>query len=168
MLRKRVLGWAAAGAVLAAVMLWGSFLAPGLRPTTATYALTLKDMDGHDVPLSQFKGKPLLVNFWATWCGPCLIEAPELVELSEEYQGRIQIIGVSTSDTPEQIREYAKANKIGYPLLVGLDREDVATAFGLGETIPMTVFIKADGTIVSRLNGINTKDWFRARINSLF
>ena len=165
---KRVLGWCAAGAVLGAVVAWGAYGAPDLRPGSADFALTLKDAEGRDVRLSQFRGKPLLVNFWATWCGPCQLEAPELVELSEEFKGRVNIIGVSTDDTPQQIREYARVNKIGYPLLVGRDREDVATAFGLGDGIPMTVFIKADGTIVSRLNGINTKEWFRARIESLF
>jgi thiol-disulfide isomerase/thioredoxin len=168
MANTRLLGWCGAGAVLAAVVIWGAYFAPDLRPTSANFNLTLKDMHGRDVPLAQFKGKPLLVNFWATWCGPCLLEAPELVELAEEYKGRVNIIGVSTDDAPEQIREFARANKIGYPLLVGRDREDVATAFGLGEGIPMTVFVKADGTIVSRLDGINTKEWFRARIQSLF
>ena len=167
-MRKRLLGWAAASAVLAAVVLFGAYAAPDLRPPSANLALVLKDMNGQDVPLSQFKGKPLVINFWASWCGPCLLEAPELVELAAEYQGRVNLIGVSTDDTPEQIREYARVNKIGYPLLVGRDREDVATAFGLGEGIPMTVFIKADGTILTRLEGINTKDWFRTRIESLF
>jgi len=149
-------------------MIWGAYFAPDWRPRSANFSFTLKDMNGRDVPLSQFKGKPLLVNFWATWCGPCLIEAPELVELAEEYKGRVNVIGVSTDDAPEQIREYARVNKISYPLLVGRDREDVGAAFGLGDGIPMTVFVKADGTILSRLEGINTKDWFRARIQSLF
>jgi thiol-disulfide isomerase/thioredoxin len=171
-----------AGAVVAAVWVKQGAASPAMEPLTPgggvkieftdkplpVPAFALTDLSGKRVAEDTGRGKVVLINFWATWCGPCLLEAPELVDLAEEYKDRINIIGVSTDDTPEQIRQFAQANKIGYPLLVGRDREDVASAFGLGAGIPMTVFVKADGTILSRLNGINTKEFFRARIQSLF
>ena len=117
--KKRLLGWFGAGAVLAAVVICGAYLVPDLRPPSANYALTLKDMNGRDVP-GAVQGKAARRNFWATWCGPCLLEAPELVELAEVRPG--QHHRRSTDDTPELIRECASAHKIGY-LLVGRDRE---------------------------------------------
>jgi thiol-disulfide isomerase/thioredoxin len=166
---RRILGWAIAGALLAGVSTWAAYFAPDHRPAAVNLDFTLKDLNGHDVRLADFKGRPMLVNFWATWCGPCLLETPELVELADQYRDRgLVIVGISTDDTAEQIRPFASTFKVTYPLLVGKDREDVFTAFGLGSGIPMTVFIRPDGSIAERLQGINTKRFFQQQIDGLF
>jgi len=166
--RRRVLGWSIAAALLAGVSLLGAYLAPAHRSSTVNLDFTLKDLNGRDVRLSDFKGRPMLVNFWATWCGPCLLETPQLVELAAGYRDRgLVIVGISTDDTAEQIRPFAATFKVSYPLLVGKDREDVFAAFGLGNGIPMTVFIRPDGTLAERLQGINTKKWFVQQIDAL-
>ncbi len=169
--RKRALGYAVAGGILVAVSIVSAYLAhTRARGAAAPVNLgfTLKDMNGADVRLSDFRGKPLVVNFWATWCPPCLLETPELVELADEYKQRgLAIVGISYDDAPEQMRTFAKQFKVSYPLLVGRDREDVFRAFGLGDGLPTSVFIRPDGTIAARIEGINTKTWFQQQIESL-
>jgi peroxiredoxin len=128
----------------------------------------LKDMNGGDVRLADFRGKPLIVNFWATWCGPCQLETPELVELAAQYKSRgVTIVGISYDDAPDKVKAFASEFKVQYPLLIGLDREDVFNAFGLADGLPTTVFIRPDGTVARRLQGINTKVWFQEQIEAL-
>lgn len=133
------------------------------------FAFTLKDVSGADVQLASFKGKPLLVNMWATWCGPCKAEIPWLVELAAKYKDQgFTVVGISTDDTPEQIREFAAKYKMDYPLLVGKDRADVAKAFEADLVLPVTWLIKPDGTVHSKVTGIHSKDWFDKNIQELF
>ena len=135
----------------------------------ANLDFTLKDMNGKDVRLADFKGRPILVNFWATYCVPCQLEMPELVDLSERFRDKgLVVIGISTDDTPEQIRQFAAQYKVSYPLLVGVDRDDVGEALGLGLGIPTSIFIKRDGTILGRLEGIGTTDYFERQIRAMF
>lgn len=151
---------------LVAIVVKASLKAPGV---SATLEFTLKDMNGKDVRLADYKGKPLLINFWSTTCGPCVLETPELIDLAAKYKDRgLQIIGVSVEDTAEQIRAFAKEYKVSYPLLVGVDRDDFMEAFHLPEGIPYTVFIKADGTIHATQLGLNTQAYFEKQIQALF
>jgi len=130
---------------------------------------TLKDMNGRDVRLSDFKGKPLLINFWATDCGPCRLETPELVDLSAKYKDRgLTIIGISITDTPQDMRTFASEFKIPYPLLVGAGRDDVADALGLGQGIPMSVFVTPAGTVHGRLEGLAMPAFLDKQIKALF
>jgi thiol-disulfide isomerase/thioredoxin len=94
---------------------------------------TLKDMNGVDVKLAAFKGKPIVLNFWATWCGPCRAEIPSLVELQKQYgdEGQdVVILGISVDDPVEKLKPYASQMKMNYPVLVGNGRDDVQDAFG--------------------------------------
>ncbi len=170
-MRKRAIGYAIAGAVLVAVSITSAYLAHSRARGPATRAnldFTLKDMNGVDVRLSDLHGKPLVVNFWATWCPPCLLETPELVDLADAYKDRgLAIVGISYDDAPEQVQQFAKQFKVPYPLLIGRGRDDVFDAFGLGDGLPTSVFIRPDGTIAARLEGINTKTWFQEQIESL-
>ena len=80
----------------------------------------------------------MLLNFWATWCGPCRLEIPWFVELQEKYRDKgFRVVGVSVDDPPEAMPPFAKQFKINYPLVVGQDREDVQNAFG-------PIFARAD------------------------
>ena len=170
-MQKRLLGYAGAGAILIAVSLVSAYVArarAGGEGRAVSLDFVLKDMNGADVRLADLKGRPLVVNFWATWCGPCLLETPQLVELAAEYKTRgVTIVGVSYDDTAAEIRKFAAEFKIPYTLLVGRDREDVFNAFGLVDGLPTTVFIRPDGTVARRLQGINTKVWFEEQIESL-
>src|SRR5690348_18474857 len=97
----------AAAALMVAVAAAG--LASCHRQTSpvevANLNFTLKDMNGHDVRLSDLKGKAILVNFWSTTCGPCQLETPELVDLAAKYKDRgLAVVGISIDDTPADIR----------------------------------------------------------------
>jgi thiol-disulfide isomerase/thioredoxin len=127
---------------------------------------TLKDINGADVALSSFAGKVILINFWATWCGPCKIEIPHLVELQDQYKDDLVILGVSVDDTAEKMKPYADSMKINYPLLVGLGHQDMQDAYGPLWGIPVTVFIDRDGKIHKRHSGIATKEQFEREIKA--
>ena len=128
---------------------------------------TLKDMNGADVQLASFKGKVILVNFWATWCGPCKAEIPSLVELQTQYGKDLVILGVSVDDPVEKMRPYAAEYKINYRLLVGNGREDVQDAFGPLFGVPVSVIIGRDGKIAKKHSGIATKSQFEREIKAL-
>jgi thiol-disulfide isomerase/thioredoxin len=186
---SRKAAWLAMGAVaLALGLIW---LAPGINDTHPTVSsdgateypgepddaqakgksaplhFTLKDMNGADVKLASFKGKVILLNFWATWCGPCKAEIPSLVELQQQYAGDLVILGFSVDDPVEKMRPYAAQYKINYPLLVGNGREDVQDAFGPLFGIPVSVIIGRDGTIAKKHSGIATKAQFEREIKAL-
>ena len=128
---------------------------------------TLKDMDGVDVALSSFKGKVILLNFWATWCGPCKAEIPDLVTLQAQYKDDLVVLGVSIDDTPEKLRPYAAEYKMNYPVLVGNGREDVQDAFGPLWGIPVSVIVGRDGRIAKKHSGIGTREQFEREIKAL-
>ena len=125
---------------------------------------TLKDMNGVDVKLATFKGKVILLNFWATWCGPCKAEIPSLVELQEQYGDDLVVLGFSVDDPVEKMRPYAEEYKINYPLLVGNGREDVQEAFGPLYGIPVSVIIDREGRIAKKHSGIASKAQFEREI----
>jgi thiol-disulfide isomerase/thioredoxin len=131
---------------------------------------TLKDMNGVDVKLASFKGKPIVLNFWATWCGPCRAEIPSLVELQTAYmeEGKdVVILGISVDDPIEKLKPYASQMKMNYPVLVGNGRDDVQDAFGPLWGIPVTVFIDRDGRIAKKHSGIASKEQFEQEIKAL-
>ena len=132
---------------------------------------TLKDMNGVDVKLAAFKGKPIVVNFWATWCGPCRAEIPSLVELNKKYNeagaGDVVILGISVDDPVEKLKPYAAEMKMNYPVLVGAGRDDVQDAFGPLWGIPVTVFIDREGKIAKKHSGIASKEQFEQEIKAL-
>jgi thiol-disulfide isomerase/thioredoxin len=185
--RKAV--WLAMGAVaLALGLIW---VAPGIEPHAdetapagaadfpgepedvqakgkpAPLDFTLKDMHGVDVHLESFKGKVILLNFWATWCGPCRAEIPSLVELQEQYKDDLVVLGLSVDDTAEKLLPYAAELKMNYPVLVGNGREDVQEAFGPLFGIPVSVIIGRDGIIAKKHSGIATKEQIEREIKTL-
>jgi peroxiredoxin len=128
---------------------------------------TLKDMDGADVQLASFKGKVVVLNFWATWCGPCKAEIPDLVSLQEQYRDDLVVLGISVDDTPEKMRPYAEEFKINYPLLVGNGRDDVQNAYGPLWGIPVSVIIDREGRIAKKHSGIASREQFEREIRPL-
>jgi thiol-disulfide isomerase/thioredoxin len=129
---------------------------------------TLKDMNGQDVNLADFKGKVVFLNFWATWCGPCKIEIPHFVELQEKYRDQgVVFLGLSVDDPVEDLKPFAEEYKINYPVLVGLGRDEVQEAFGPVWGIPITFMIDRAGNICRKHQGLATKEQFERAIQSL-
>src|SRR5262250_3196514 len=100
----------------------------------------LKNLDGKQVRLSAFRGKAVLLNFWATWCAPCKIEMPWFVDLQKQYAAQgLQVIGVAMDDSGEPaISKFAKEMGVNYPVLIG--KESVGDAYGGVEFLPTTFF----------------------------
>jgi len=121
---------------------------------------TLESLDGKNIQLSAYKGQAVLLNFWATWCGPCKIEMPWFVELQKEYgpQG-LQIVGVAMDDaSKEDIAKFVKEMGVNYPILIG--KEDVGNQYGGVNVLPTTFFIDRDGKIVAREFGLQSRSLF--------
>ena len=134
----------------------------------ASLDFTLKDMNGRDVNLAAFKGKVVLLNFWATWCGPCLTEIPAFVELQEAYKARgFQAVGVSVDDPPDLLPPFAKRFSVNYPLLVGQEHEAIQTAYGGIFGIPISFVISRDGKVCRKQVGPATKAQFESWIKAL-
>ncbi len=118
----------------------------------------LSALDGRSVKLSDFRGRPVLLNFWATWCGPCRIETPWLVELYVVYHPQgVDFIGISMDDPGQQVavRDFARSMSVNYPLLFG--SATVADAFGGVRLLPQTFFIGRDGRLVDSTVGVTSK-----------
>ena len=138
----------------------------GAKP--ASYDFVLQDHEGRDVDFESLRGKVVLLNFWATWCGPCKIEVPWFVEFAEEYADEgLVVLGLSVDDTVDKIREFADDFDVNYPMLVGLGREDFQEAYGPIWGVPMTFFIDREGTVCRTHAGIATKDEFEKDIRDL-
>jgi thiol-disulfide isomerase/thioredoxin len=139
---------------------------PAARP--ANLELTLKDLRNADVLLSSFKGKVLLVNFWATWCGPCKIEIPWFVDLQTRYgdQG-LQVLGISIDDPLALLEPYAAEHKMNYPVLQGLGHRDIVESFGPLRGVPTTMIISRDGKLCAKHIGVTPRDGFEAQVKGL-
>ena len=138
----------------------------GLPQETANLGLTLKDMNGGSVHLADFKGKVILLNVWATWCGPCQLEIPELIETYAKYKDQgVVVLGVSLDDTAQMLRDYAPKMQMNYPLL--LMQDDFDAAYGPIFGVPVTFFIDRDGTITRRHFGPVSKEQVDREIKSL-
>ena len=133
----------------------------------ANWDFKFKDIDGKEVELASFKGKVVLLNFWATWCGPCKAEIPGFVELQEKYRDKLTIIGYSVDDTAELAKKYAAQYKMNYPILLGEGREDVQDAYGPIWGIPASFIISKDGEVCRKHMGIAPKAVFEKEIVAL-
>jgi peroxiredoxin len=134
----------------------------------ANLDFTVKDMHGGNVRLADFKGKVILINFWATWCAPCKAELPAFVELHDRYKDQgLVILGVSGDDDAETLRSFATEWKLKYPILVGRDEEDLLDAYGPLFGYPTSVIVGRDGAECGRHVGPATKEQFEQEIKAL-
>jgi len=135
----------------------GPQLAPGNLSGATAPDFELKSIDGKTVKLSDYRGKAVLLNFWATWCPPCKIEMPWFVDLQKEYgpQG-LQVIGVSVDDDAEKnagkISAFAAKMSLNYVVLLG--NEKVSDQYGGVEGLPTTFYIGRDGKVVAYVQGL--------------
>jgi peroxiredoxin len=128
----------------------------------------VKDMNGADVKIADYKGKVILLNYWATWCGPCKVEIPVFVDLYARYKDQgLVILGVSQDDDPETLRAFAKEWKMNYPVLVGRDHPDLIDAQGPIWGLPTSFLIARDGSICGKHMGPASKEQFEREIKAL-
>jgi thiol-disulfide isomerase/thioredoxin len=127
--------------------------------TGATLApdFSLESLDGSTMRLSDLRGKAVLLNFWATWCGPCKIEMPWFVDFQKEYASQgLQIVGVAMDDaSKDDISKFAKDMGVNYPILIGKD--SVGDQYGGVPALPETFVITRDGKIMDKIIGLRGK-----------
>lgn len=128
----------------------------GTISTRAFFAAEFPDLDGQPQPLRQWQGKTIVVNFWATWCPPCLEEMPELSALHASHQDQnLVVLGISSDDL-DKIREFAGQTPVSYPLLSGdIDAMNIGESLGNDKgVLPYTVIIAPDGSLVKSYFGL--------------
>lgn len=146
------------------VALFSFVLGQGERPAPK---LELKDVEGRALRLSDYKGRVVLLNFWATWCAPCRAEMPNLVKWQREYNGKgLQVIGVTyPPEELTEVREFIKSIKVNYPVALG--EEQTKAMFDKGETLPVTAVIDKKGMIREVIQGIIFPEEFEQRVKPL-
>jgi len=123
------------------------------KPANLDFAL--KDLSNNDVKLADFKGKVIVIDFWATWCIPCKMEIPGFIDLQTRYGSKgLQVIGISVDDRLSDLKPYVSDARMNYTVLQGLDHDDVQDAFGPMFGIPTTVVIGRDGRICKKHIGV--------------
>jgi peroxiredoxin len=124
----------------------------------------LPALDSKQVKLSSYRGKAVLLNFWASWCGPCKIEMPWFAELQERYRNQgLEVIGVSVdNEAKEKIEEFARKMNVNYTILLGTD--EVSDAYGGVQGLPTSFYIDRNGRIVRQVAGLISEDEVEANI----
>jgi peroxiredoxin len=125
---------------------------------------SLAATDGKTVKLSNFRGKAVLLNFWATWCEPCKVEMPWFVELQTKYgpQG-LQVLGVAMDDSsPKEIAEFAKKMGVNYPVVIG--KEAVGDQYGGIPYLPSTFYISREGKVIDKIYGLVSRSEIEADV----
>jgi thiol-disulfide isomerase/thioredoxin len=138
------------------------------KPANLTFAL--KDVNNRTVKLSDYRGKVIVLDFWATWCGPCKIEIPGFVDLQNRYgKDGLQVIGVSVDDesTIKDLAPFVEQFKMNYPVLKSIGHEDIQDAYGPMFGIPTTVLISRDGKVCKKHIGMAEKAVFEKEIKAL-
>ena len=167
-MNKTVLG---IGAVLTAALVAVFFLALGKDPQAIDSPLvgrvappfTLQAVGTHEmIDLAQYRGKPVVLNFWATWCHPCWDEHPVLTEVSQATSGRVQFVGVVFQDEESKIAGFLRQRGWAYPTLVDVAGK-TAIAYGVGG-VPETFFLDKNGKIVSKFVGPMSVEDLRTHI----
>jgi len=129
--------------------------------------LTLKDIEGRDVRLSDYRGKVVMLNFWATWCPPCRKEIPDLIKLQRDYGSRgLQVIGVTyPPEDLAEVRQFVREAKVNYPIALG--SKETRMLFSSSEALPMTVVIGKDGRVRDIIEDILLPKEFEEKIKPL-
>lgn len=115
------------------------------------FAATLDDLSDKPAALAQYKGRPLVVNFWARWCGPCRDEIPDFIKARARHKGKVEVLGIAIEDNTDGVREFAKAYEIDYPVLMAKGK-GIDLMRSLGNTragLPFTLVVDRHGRLVS-------------------
>lgn len=129
-------------------------------------AFTLLDTKGNKVSLSDYKGKIVIIDFWATWCGPCRRGVPDLVKIQSDYKGKVVIIGISLDqDTKSDVVPFMEAFEINYPIVFGTQK--VTVDYGGVSAIPTSFVVDQEGNIVDKHVGLVPKTTYTKVIDKL-
>lgn len=126
---------------------------------------TMIALDGTSYTLSELRGKWVLINWWATWCGPCVTEMPYLQRIADERVEQVIVLGINLNETRQQVETFASENGISFPLL--LDPSDTTVIDYIVTGLPQTLIVNPDGDIVARQFGVLAPETFDAALNSL-
>jgi thiol-disulfide isomerase/thioredoxin len=144
-------------------------LAGSSKDETPIADLSLKDMNGKQVHLRDYRGKVVVLNFWATWCGPCKDEMPMFVEAEREYGDRgVVFVGASLDDkeTRRRVHAFVSDHQISFPIWLGATPDDLEK-LGMGPGLPATAFIDQQGHILARVLGEIRKPEIKERLDWL-
>ncbi len=137
--------------------------------SSSSERFVLKNIYNKNYKWSDFQGQPFIINFWATWCGPCRREIPDMIKVYKDYQAKgLEIIAISVDDarTADRVPAFVDRYKIPWVVLYG--DEKVYREFNLGGSIPATLFFDAQGNEVSRMIGAQPESVFRRELDKLF
>jgi len=124
------------------------------------------DIDGNFHTLEQYKGKPLILNFWGTWCPPCRRELPDLKKIYAEYKPQgLEIIGLAVNDSPEKVRSFAKQMGIDWVMLIA--NQESAKSYQIGNGVPVTIFLDREGKETGRAIGARDYNFFKNQIEKI-
>jgi peroxiredoxin len=139
----------------------------GAQTSQPAAALALKDIHGRQFNLSDYRGKVVLLNFWATWCQPCRTEIPDLVQKQRQYRSRgLQIIGITyPPEKTSEVRRFIRKLRMNYPVAMGT--KATKTLFTSSETLPMTIIIDREGVVRDAIEGIMYEDEFEQKVKPL-
>jgi cytochrome c biogenesis protein CcmG/thiol:disulfide interchange protein DsbE len=141
-------------AVIAVSLATSGTAAPPAYAAAPGFTLTVLGQPGQQVSLSQYTGKPVIINFWASWCGPCQQETPLLASWYKQQHGRVVLLGLDENDVAADAIKFAKAKDVSYP--IGFDpKVTVAPAYGV-DGLPQTFFLNAEHRIVDHVLGAVT------------
>jgi thiol-disulfide isomerase/thioredoxin len=125
------------------------------RNPAAAPIVEMRDLDGRPVSLASLRGKVVLVNFWATWCGPCRAEIPDLVALQEKYRDQLQVIGVSQDEVPvDLVRRFAADHRMNYPVV--MSTPEIERLFPGVNALPTSFIVDRESRIVQKHVGMLT------------
>ena len=123
------------------------------RDPSVVPAFTAQDLDGRSISTADWRGKVTIVNFWATWCGPCRAEIPALIALQEKYRDRLQVIGVSEDEiAPELVKRFATAQRINYPIVMAT--KEISHTFPGVTALPTSFVVDRDVRVVQKHVGL--------------
>ena len=130
-------------------------------------AFALRDLEGKKVSLADYRGRPVLVNFWATWCAPCKLEMPWFEQFRKQYAGQgFEILGIAEDDAgKDEIAKSAHKLGVSYPILLGDDK--VAPLYGGIDYLPMSFYVDRSGVVREETSGLGTKDEIEANIRKI-
>ncbi|MCP4050467.1 MAG: TlpA family protein disulfide reductase [bacterium] len=130
------------------------------------FDLTAKTLDNKEIKFSDYKGKVLVIDFWASWCPPCVMEIPHFIELQKEYNdSNVQIIGISKDNSSATVKEFIKRTNINYPVI--MDMPELSDFFGSITSIPTTFILDKNANIIEKAVGYRDKSFFEKEIEQL-
>jgi thiol-disulfide isomerase/thioredoxin len=165
---KKLFFWLAVVAALVILAITMTGAKPKPTETAKGIDFTLNDVNGKSVKLSQYRGKLVVVDVFATWCGYCIEEIPGLISMQTQYtkdKKPVQFIGIGVDKNADDVKELTKNTKFSYPILIGEDKV-VSSVFGDVQYLPTKFIISSDGKILKKLTGGMSEEALKKIINS--